>query len=1102
MFKSSEKHEFKQSGLTLAVSSPAIDMAMKAQESLKRSNEVKNDKLSALYKIKAAQELLLAGQEAKDLAGTLGALANGDMKEGNISNPSVKISVSVGSSQSKQESHTNQVVHHGSELSAGNLSLKTTASDIDVIGSKLSATTLNLDSAKDIHLKSAQDSFSHRSQNNNSGWSAGVFVGASGNSYGVGLEASGYKGKGKENSDSTTQVNSLVQGKEVNISSQHDTALQGANVNADRLTMKVGNNLSIESRQDSNQYDSKQTQVNAGASVTLNGSGSASFNASRNKAKLNYAQVEEQSGLSAGEGGLAINVGNHTHLKGGLIESKAEESKNRLHTKTFSTEDIKNHSEVKVESHSVGLSTNMAQNAMSAVATTIGVLGNKNESKQSLTQSAVGNNIHFTAESQDEKTQQNLTALSRDTENANQKVQAYDLAEIKAQQEMAQVIGEIAQNSINLTLKPKLEEAEKQKAEAEAILANKETNANQRIQAQRQLDNANQTIQTYGQGGDMQMAIRAVTGLLQGIVTKNTGAAAVGLISPYANQFIKAQTGDNTTANLMAHALLGAIEAKATGTNALAGAAGALTGEAAAQIIAQKLYGIDGKSKTTNDLSESEKQTITALSQLAGGLAGGVIGDSTTSAVSSADIAKRAVENNFTLNLSSDWAVTAEANKQIDDIQRQAVELFEKEHPELIKKLKATGDVASFLADFTPIIGDAKSFAEAKDAIDYVLATVGVIPGADLVTKSLKEAKNLLNNARKAEKLGDIKAAHKYVEEATRHINHNRGNLNTSLARTCSFRGDMEVKTDKGYQPISSIKVGDKVLAKNEITGITTYQKVQAHYSNPYDYTVYVEVKDGRGKFQTIVSNKIHPFFAQVLSGIAPASSEGHDYNGEIAKAQWIDAQYLQKGYRLLSANGEWQTVSNVNIKAEGLKAYNMTVATDHTYFIRGAKADNEGVWVHNDCWINLPEGAKRIKDIDGYRSYQFKDHSGNDVIVIQKDKNRFETLDHNGVEVILPNQRSWEAARNLALEKVGDLGMDSKPLIGNLKISDGYGKIVGRISSDGKKGWRLDYDPEKGMHINIFDYSKGKGSNAIKEVIPFTGSQEDFNRYLKQLNK
>ncbi len=151
-----------------------------------------------------------------------------------------------------------------------------------------------------------------------------------------------------------------------------------------------------------------------------------------------------------------------------------------------------------------------------------------------------------------------------------------------------------------------------------------------------------------------------------------------------------------------------------------------------------------------------------------------------------------------------------------------------------------------------------------------------------------------------------------------------------------------------------------------------------------------------RGKYQTIVSNKIHPFFAQVLSGIAPISSEGHHYKGEIAKAQWVDAQYLQKGYRLLSANGEWQTVSNVTQKAEALKAYNMTVDKDHTYFIKGAKADNEGVWVHNDCWHALPDGAKQIANIDGYKAYQFTDpKDGKVVTVVQKDLNRFETPNH-----------------------------------------------------------------------------------------------------------
>ena len=321
-------------------------------------------------------------------------------------------------------------------------------------------------------------------------------------------------------------------------------------------------------------------------------------------------------------------------------------------------------------------------------------------------------------------------------------------------------------------------------------------------------------------------------------------------------------------------------------------------------------------------------------------------------------------------------------------------------------------------------------------------------------------------------------------------------------ALTCSFRGDMEVKTEQGYKPIESIKIGDKVYAKNELTGQMTYQRVQAHYNNPYDFTVYVEVIDEQGKHQTIVSNKIHPFFTQVNQGELVPSSEGHHYNGEIQNAQWVDAQNLKAGYKLLSENNYWQTVKGVSIKAEKLSAYNLTVETDHTYFIKGANSDLDGVWVHNDCWYALPDGAKRVNDIDGYKTYQFKDHSGNDVTVIQKAKNRFETLDHFGVEVTLPKQHSWEAARNLALTKVGDLGIDSKPFIGTLAVSDGYGKVLGRISSDGKKGWRLDYDPKKGMHINVFDYTKGKGDKAIKEVIPFNGNKDDFNRYLKQLNK
>ncbi|WP_237184500.1 polymorphic toxin-type HINT domain-containing protein [Rodentibacter caecimuris] len=102
----------------------------------------------------------------------------------------------------------------------------------------------------------------------------------------------------------------------------------------------------------------------------------------------------------------------------------------------------------------------------------------------------------------------------------------------------------------------------------------------------------------------------------------------------------------------------------------------------------------------------------------------------------------------------------------------------------------------------------------------------------------------------------------------------------------------------------------------------------------------------------------------------------------------------------MLSENNQWQTVKGVSIKREKLSAYNLMVETDHTYFIKGAGEDTDGVWVHNDCWQALPKGAKQVKDIDGYPAYQFKDSSGQTVTVLKKDLNRFETPNHRvGVE-------------------------------------------------------------------------------------------------------
>ncbi len=95
--------------------------------------------------------------------------------------------------------------------------------------------------------------------------------------------------------------------------------------------------------------------------------------------------------------------------------------------------------------------------------------------------------------------------------------------------------------------------------------------------------------------------------------------------------------------NTLAHAILGAVAAEVSGNNALSGAAGAASGELAAQVLIKQLYGDGAK---VSELTEEQKQTISTLSTLAAGLAGGIAGDSSASALTGAQAGKNAADNN------------------------------------------------------------------------------------------------------------------------------------------------------------------------------------------------------------------------------------------------------------------------------------------------------------------------------------------------------------------------------------------------------------------------------------------------------------------------
>ncbi len=118
----------------------------------------------------------------------------------------------------------------------------------------------------------------------------------------------------------------------------------------------------------------------------------------------------------------------------------------------------------------------------------------------------------------------------------------------------------------------------------------------------------------------------------------------------------------NVEANAMSHAVWGAIAAASGNNSALAGAAGAVSGELLGRWIAAEYY----PDVKTEELSDEQKSTISALSTLAAGLMGGLSGGSSADAVAGAQAGKNAVENN--LMGGNEWSQGEKAREHGADV--------------------------------------------------------------------------------------------------------------------------------------------------------------------------------------------------------------------------------------------------------------------------------------------------------------------------------------------------------------------------------------------------------------------------------------------------
>ncbi|EHP5234627.1 hemagglutinin repeat-containing protein, partial [Escherichia coli] len=594
----------------------------------------------------------LSGAQAVQ-AGRL-AEAQGNQKE---NNNAVGISLSYGSQSSKSEQQSEQTVAKGSTLTAGNnLSIQATGSgvkgvdgDLTIQGGQIKAgNNVLLQANRDVNLVSAENTSKLEGKNTSSGGSVGVGIGVGPGGPGFSLSASANQGKGSEKGNGTTHTETTVDaGNRLTIISGRDTTLTGAQAGGETVKVDAGRHLTLTSEQDSDRYDSKQQNASAGGSFTFGSmSGSASVSLSRDKMHSNYDSVQEQTGIFAGRGGFDVTTGQHTQLNGAVIASTATADKNRLDTGTLGFSDIENRADFKTEHQSAGLSTggSVAGNFLGNMANNLLVGANHEGHADSTTQSAVSAGNITIRDTQSQK--QDVADLNRDAAHANQTLSPiFDREKEQQRLQQAQLIGEIGNQVADIARtegqiageKAKRDPAALNQARAELEAAGKPFT--EQDVAQRAYNNG-MAASGFGTGGKYQQAIQAATAAVQGLAGGNLSAALAGGAAPYIAEIIKQTTPDGA-GRVAAHAVVNAALAVAQGNNALAGAAGAATGEVVG-MIATQMYG-----KPVSELSEAEKQTVSTLATVAAGLAGGLVGDSGASAVAGAQSGKTTVENNL-----------------------------------------------------------------------------------------------------------------------------------------------------------------------------------------------------------------------------------------------------------------------------------------------------------------------------------------------------------------------------------------------------------------------------------------------------------------------
>ncbi|WP_145985807.1 hemagglutinin repeat-containing protein [Aquitalea magnusonii] len=493
---------------------------------------------SAYKAVEAGQGTTIDGKDNQIATGKTGADGKPETRDASNADKAggVNISISVGSSSNKSHSESSSDTSAGSRITAaGSINLVATGagqdSNILIQGSDLKAAKdIALAADNRIQLQASQDADQQHGKNSGSSGSIGISFGTSG----LMLNASVSKSRGHADGDSVSYNNThLNAGENVSLSSGGDLALKGAVVAGKQISADAGGNLSIESLQDKNHYDSKQQSVGGSLSVGYGMMG-GSISASNSKVNSDFVSVGEQSGILAGDGGFKVKVKGDTTLTGGVISSTEQAVQD--HNNQFATggqlamTDLHNQADYNASSSSLNIGTSMnLQGMWSPSGSGIG-FGNDSGSAGSDTRSGISGISGIAGIAG------NSAARTGDPQSGIQRIFDADKVQqdIDAQTLITQTFGQQASSAVG-------KYAETQIKQANALIEQaKQAHADgQEQQAQQLFAQAEQINQDWGEQGKLRIGLHTVIGGLTGGAAGAAGSLTGSLSAVEASRLLK-----------------------------------------------------------------------------------------------------------------------------------------------------------------------------------------------------------------------------------------------------------------------------------------------------------------------------------------------------------------------------------------------------------------------------------------------------------------------------------------------------------------------------------------------------------------------------------